>query len=132
MNAFTIVDSAIINPDTGDTKPIAGIPEYHKQTFGKYAGKSPIVAASKALTSIYKHMNKYPDWFPDYEHGNPPHVIIVIKNISTEKLYAYVANVIAKEEPVTLASRTYKFTNKLKPIPLNSVGWGASGDDASF
>ena len=129
MENFTIVDSALFDEDTEETVPIAGIPEYHKKTFGNYKGSAPSMAASKALSSIYKHMAKYPDWFPTYDSEDPPKVIMVIKKLSNQKLYAYLGEVIFKSDPVELESksvskpRIHRKTNKIQSIALADVGW---------
>ncbi len=128
----SIIDAAILNAD-GTTKPINGIPGFHSGKTGVFHGRYPYSAASKGLTSVYKHLLKYKkDWFPWYDHENPPKIVIVIKNTDTGKKYAYVGS--RETAPQSLNGprvltgargrmRVYKWVNRLQPVDLASVGW---------
>ncbi len=124
--SFTVIDAAMVSPE-GDTTPINGIPSYHKGTFGRFTAKYPYIAAEKALTSINKHLVKYKDWFPTYDKKNPPSFIIVIKNIDTDKKYAYIGTRVARPQRVILGiygrNRLYQWNNHVKPIDLAAVGY---------
>jgi len=113
--------------EDGDTIPINGIPHYHSKTFGRFTGKFPHIAAGKALTSIHKHLVKYFNWFPAYDPENPPQFVIVIKNIDTEKKYAYIGTRIPQSERVILGRygrhRVYQWSSKVQPISLQEVGY---------
>jgi hypothetical protein len=129
--SYTVIDAAVVD-ETGNTTPINGIPNFHTKTFGQYNGKYPYVAASKALTSIYKHLSKYPEWFPSHDKNNPPSVVFVLRNTETDKLYSYMGSRTAApqslDEPRVILGRygrprVYKWQNKVEPVPLSSVGY---------
>ena len=124
--SFTVIDAAMLSLN-GDTTPINGIPNYHRKTFGKFTGKHPYIGAGKALTSIHKHLVKYFNWFPSYDPENPPQFVIVMKNLDTDKKYAYIGTRIQQEQRAILGAygrhRIYKWNSKVEPVPLESVGW---------
>ena len=89
-HTFTVIDAISYAPGSPDGHPIAGVPEYGKDTFGLYSGKYPYVAASKAFSNLQKHMKKFSkDWFPDYEPDNPPTIIFLLRRLSDKKIFAY-------------------------------------------
>lgn len=84
---FTVVNAVMFDDD--DLSKIAGVPEYHTDTFGEYTGYFPYMAAEKAVTGIHGHMKKYPTWFPEFTPDNAPSLIFVIMDMDTGALYAY-------------------------------------------
>jgi hypothetical protein len=132
MIIATIIDAAVMN-DEGDTQPINGIPGFHAGKTGLFHGKYPYNAASKALTSIYKHFLKYKkEWFPWYDPDKPPKVIVVIQNTETGKKYAYVGSRStapqSKDGPRVIIgaygrNRVYKWVNHVEHIALSAVGY---------
>jgi hypothetical protein len=127
----TVIDAAIIN-DEGDTRPINGIPGYHSKKMGNFNGKYPYSAASKALTSVYKHLSKYKtEWFPWYNPDDPPKIVLVIQNIDNGKKYAYIGSRStapqSKDGPRVIVGdngrqRIYKWLNRVEHIQLSAVG----------
>jgi hypothetical protein len=131
MINVTLIDAAIFN-ETGDTRPINGIPGFHSNKTGSFHGKYPYSAASKALTSVYKHLLKYrTEWFPWYNHDEPPNIILVVQNTDNGKKYAYLGSRSvapqSKDGPRIVAGsngrqRVYKWVNNLEKVPLETVG----------
>lgn len=128
--AFTIIDAAITEAaEDGSiqTTPINGVPRYHTGTFGRYTGKYPYVAASKALTSIYRVLAA-----SSPSPGASPPIVFVLRNEETGKRYAYLGERSpapqSLDEPRVILGRygrprIYRWKNKISPIELESIGF---------
>jgi hypothetical protein len=131
MITCTIVDAAVVQDD--NATPINGVPGFHSDNKGLFQGKYPYSVASKALTSLYKHLLKYKtEWFPWYDTDNPPHILLVIENRDTGKKYAYLGHretaPQSRNGPRVIPGangrkRVYKWVNKLARVSLEEVGW---------
>jgi hypothetical protein len=130
MITCTIIQAAFLNKEY-ETSPISGIPEYHSKKKGEFHGKTPRLAASKALTSIYAHLKKYQDeWFPTVDLEHPPNIVFVIENVDTQKKYAYIGSRVtapqSRNEPRRITNkdgrvRVYKWINKLESRRLADI-----------
>jgi hypothetical protein len=120
MRSFRIA-SAIYFIDQ-EQRPITGI-EGH----GLYTGAEPNIAALKVYTGVNKYIKKYHTWFPDFDENFPPLILCVLQDLHTGKLHSFYSWRIPSTQGVrTLTGnnyrqRTYKWRNKVKKVPLDSV-----------
>lgn len=125
MRSFRIV-SAIYFTEQGQ-QPIPGIEGY-----GLYTGAEPNIAALKVYTGVNKYLKKYhamdpARWFPDFDETNPPRILFVLQDMETGKLSAFYSWRIPAPQGVrtltgdNFRQRTYKWRNKVKKAPLDSV-----------
>lgn len=135
LKNYYVLDAGIYD-DSRNITPIAGIPEYYTNEFGNYSGYYPYIAAQKAVTGIYRHMKKYPDWFPEYDPDNAPPLVLVLVRKEDGKKFAY--NGWREPAPQskgktqgrmvqssdTRRTRSYKWISKVKKISLEDVGYG--------
>lgn len=106
---------------------IEHIPMVERDSYGSYHGKYPQVAASKAYTSILKHMDKYVSYYPTYQPNMK--LIIYMTETTPGKNYGRVHMYVGKREraPQSLNQdriiegsdgriRKYAWINKMSPI----------------
>jgi hypothetical protein len=124
MGSFRIVSAIYFSPDQMEIPGIEG--------YGIYTGKETNIAALKVYTGINKYMKKYngmdpTKWFPDYDEDQPPLILFVLQNLQTEVLSAWYSwRIPASQGERTIVGddsreRTYKWRNKVRKVPLDSV-----------
>ena len=131
MNAGADTEYTIVDATYGDTQEsIPGIPAYRSDRYGLFKARYPYAAATKACTSIYQHMAKFPKWFPQYDKEKPPTLTILLWRPRDNKYYAYRAH--RKVAPQSTSGprlvvgdygrkREYRWINILDKIRLEDI-----------
>lgn len=119
---FRIV-SALYFTDQGQ-KEIPGI-----EGQGLYTGAEPNIAAQKVYTGVNKYLKKYQSdqWFVDFDENKPPKILFVMQDLNTGDLTAWYSWRVPAPQGVRILTgddfreRTYKWKNKAKKAPLETV-----------
>lgn len=134
LKTFTVTQ-AVYYDENDVQRKIAGVPEYGSDSFGQYTGYYPYEAASKAFSGLQRHMKMFhkqrmPTWFPAYDPESPPVMIFIIRDIDSERRYAYQGQREFAPQSVDAPRvvtgpdgrvRAYNWINNIKPLKLADV-----------